>query len=163
LGRALLARTRGRPSRKMARVSRARSTTPLLPDPDQALDFVAPPGRCACDRDGHLARRLQILSRKPDGDNPRDAVGREIHRRLPIRSGEHGSSSFAAAAGRRHSIAVGEMPQTWGVPVEENRSLSLKHACASQYRHDCRLARTAGLPQGPRANQQTNFPIRANS
>jgi len=66
----------------------------LLTNPDEAVKFVKETKvDRAGDRDGDLARRLQI-HRKPDGDILAMNVIEEIHRKLPnMHLVMHGSSS----------------------------------------------------------------------
>ena len=60
------------------------------------------------------------FSRKPDGDILAMKVVEEIHRRLPnTHLVMHGSSSVPQSLQDIFNKFGGEMPQTWGVPVEE--------------------------------------------
>jgi fructose-bisphosphate aldolase class II len=60
------------------------------------------------------------FSRKPDGDVLAMHVIEEIHRRLPdTHLVMHGSSSVPQDLQDVINQYGGEMPQTWGVPVEE--------------------------------------------
>jgi len=60
------------------------------------------------------------FSRKPDGDILAMKVVEEIHRRLPnTHLVMHGSSSVPQPLQDAFNQFGGEMPQTWGVPVEE--------------------------------------------
>ena len=60
------------------------------------------------------------FSRKPDGDILAMNVVEEIHRRLPnTHLVMHGSSSVPQPLQDMFNQFGGEMPQTWGVPVEE--------------------------------------------
>jgi fructose-bisphosphate aldolase class II len=60
------------------------------------------------------------FTRKPDGDVLAMNVIEEIHRRLPnTHLVMHGSSSVPQDLQDIINQYGGEMPQTWGVPVEE--------------------------------------------
>jgi fructose-bisphosphate aldolase class II len=60
------------------------------------------------------------FTRKPDGDILAMGVIEEIHRRLPnTHLVMHGSSSVPQVLQDIINRHGGEMPQTWGVPVEE--------------------------------------------
>jgi fructose-bisphosphate aldolase class II len=84
----------------------------LLTDPAQAVAFVA-----AARVDSHGAYKF---SRKPDGDILAMRGVEAIHRRLPdTHLVMHGSSSVPQALQDVFNAAGGEMPQTWGVPVDE--------------------------------------------
>ncbi len=92
----------------------------LLTDPDQAVDFVA---RTKCDAlaiacgTSHGAYKF---SRKPDGDILSMETIRQINQKLPnTHLVMHGSSSVPQALQDLINANGGEMPQTYGVPVEE--------------------------------------------
>ncbi len=103
-------------------------------------------GRCAGDRDGNLARRLHNSSRKPDGDILAMRVVEEIHQRLlNTHLVMHGSSSVPQPLQDAFNQFGGEMPQTWGVPVEEIVR-GIKHGVRKvNIDTDCRLAMTAAF------------------
>ena len=92
----------------------------LLTDPDQAVDFVAKPrvdARAIACGTSHGAYKF---SRKPDGEILAMGVIEEIHRRLPnTHLVMHGSSSVPQDLQDIINAHGGEMPQTFGVPVEE--------------------------------------------
>ena len=130
--------------RTARRRGQARATTQLLTDPDQAADFVARDrGRRAGDRDRHQPRRLQVLAqarratswRWPDRGDPR---------RLPnTHLVMHGSSSVPQELQDIFNAYGGEMPQTWGVPVEEILR-GIRHGVRKvNIDTDCRMAMTA--------------------
>jgi fructose-bisphosphate aldolase class II len=86
------------------------------------------------------------FSRKPDGDILAMNVVEEIHRRLPnTHLVMHGSSSVPQALQDMFNAFGGEMPQTWGVPVEEI-ARGIKHGVRKvNIDTDCRLAMTAAF------------------
>jgi fructose-bisphosphate aldolase class II len=120
----------------------------LLTDPDQAVDFVRDQGRCAGDRDGD--RTAPTSSRKPDGEILAMRVVEEIHRRLPnTHLVMHGSSSVPQPLQDMFNQFGGEMPQTWGVPVEEIVR-GIRHGVRKvNIDTDCRLAMTARSESRP--------------
>ena len=75
---------------------------------------------------------------------PRHEVVEEIHRRLPDTDlVMHGSSSVPQPLQDAFNQFGGEMPQTWGVPVEEIVR-GIKHGVRKvNIDTDCRLAMTA--------------------
>ncbi len=92
----------------------------LLTDPDQAVDFV---GRTQVDAlaiamgTSHGAYKF---SRRPDSEVLAMSVVKQIHERLPdLHLVMHGSSSVPQDLQDVFNEYGGEMPQTWGVPVEE--------------------------------------------
>src|SRR5471030_1678473 len=92
----------------------------LLTDPDQAVDFVKATGVDALAIAMGTSHGAYKFSRKPDGDVLAMGVIEEIHRRLPnTHLVMHGSSSVPQDLQDVINQYGGEMPQTWGVPVEE--------------------------------------------
>ncbi len=92
----------------------------LLTDPDQAVDFVKKTGVDALAIAMGTSHGAYKFSRKPDGDVLAMNVIEEIHRRLPnTHLVMHGSSSVPQDLQDIINQYGGEMPQTWGVPVEE--------------------------------------------
>ena len=92
----------------------------LLTDPDQAVDFVRRTGVDALAIAMGTSHGAYKFSRKPDGDILAMNVIEEIHRRLPnTHLVMHGSSSVPQDLQDIINAHGGEMPQTWGVPVEE--------------------------------------------
>lgn len=92
----------------------------LLTDPDQAVDFVKATGVDALAIAMGTSHGAYKFSRKPDGDVLAMNVIEEIHRRLPnTHLVMHGSSSVPQDLQDVINQYGGEMPQTWGVPVEE--------------------------------------------
>ena len=84
------------------------------------------------------------FTRKPDGDVLAMQVVEAIHDRLPnTHLVMHGSSSVPQALQDIFNAAGGEMPQTWGVPIEEIVR-GIKHGVRKvNIDTDCRLAMTA--------------------
>ncbi len=92
----------------------------LLTDPDQAVDFVAQTGVDALAIAMGTSHGAYKFTRKPDGDVLAMNVIEEIHRRLPnTHLVMHGSSSVPQDLQDIINQYGGQMPQTWGVPVEE--------------------------------------------
>ena len=92
----------------------------LLTDPDQAVDFVAKTGVDALAIAMGTSHGAYKFTRKPDGAVLAMHVIEEIHRRLPnTHLVMHGSSSVPQDLQDIINQYGGEMPQTWGVPVEE--------------------------------------------
>ena len=73
----------------------------------------------------------------------------EIHRKLPnTHLVMHGSSSVPQDLQDVFNAVGGEMPQTWGVPVEEIVR-GIKHGVRKvNIDTDCRMAMTGAIPQG---------------
>ncbi len=92
----------------------------LLTDPAQAADFVARTGVDALAIACGTSHGAYKFSRKPDGEILAMSVLEEIHRRLPdTHLVMHGSSSVPQELQDIINAHGGEMPQTFGVPVEE--------------------------------------------
>jgi len=96
------------------------TTDQLLTDPDQSVDFVT---KSKCDAlaiacgTSHGAYKF---TRKPDGDILSMATIAAIHEKLPnTHLVMHGSSSVPQHLQDLINEFGGEMPQTYGVPVEE--------------------------------------------
>jgi fructose-bisphosphate aldolase, class II len=116
----------------------------LLTDPSQAIDFVRATGVDALAIAMGTSHGAYKFTRKPDGDILAMHVVEEIHWRLPnIHLVMHGSSSVPQALQDIFNEFGGEMPQTWGVPVEEIVR-GIKHGVRKvNIDTDCRLAMTA--------------------
>ncbi len=116
----------------------------LLTDPDQAVDFVAKTGVDALAIACGTSHGAYKFSRKPDGDILAMKVIEEIHRRLPnTHLVMHGSSSVPQELQDVINANGGEMPQTFGVPVEEIVR-GIKHGVRKvNIDTDCRMAMTA--------------------
>jgi fructose-bisphosphate aldolase, class II len=92
----------------------------LLTDPDQAVDFVRATEVDALAIAMGTSHGAYKFTRKPDGAVLAMGVIEEIHRRLPnTHLVMHGSSSVPQDLQDIINQYGGEMPQTWGVPVEE--------------------------------------------
>lgn len=92
----------------------------LLTDPDQAVDFVARTGVDALAIACGTSHGAYKFSRKPTGDILAMSVIEAIHARLPnTHLVMHGSSSVPQDLQDIINENGGEMPQTFGVPVEE--------------------------------------------
>ncbi len=115
----------------------------LLTDPDQAADFVA---RTKCDAlaiacgTSHGAYKF---SRKPDGDILSMTTIEAIHKKLPdTHLVMHGSSSVPQELQDLINAHGGDMPQTYGVPVEEIER-GIRHGVRKvNIDTDCRMAMT---------------------
>ena len=118
----------------------------LLTDPDQAVDFVAATRVDALAIAMGTSHGAYKFTRKPDGEILAMRVVEEIHRRLPdTHLVMHGSSSVPQALQDMFNAFGGEMPQTWGVPVEEI-ARGIKHGVRKvNIDTDCRLAMTAAF------------------
>jgi fructose-bisphosphate aldolase class II len=92
----------------------------VLTDPDQAVEFVAATKVDALAIAMGTSHGAYKFSRQPDGDVLAMNVIEEIHRRLPdTHLVMHGSSSVPQDLQEIINAHGGQMPQTWGVPVEE--------------------------------------------
>ncbi len=92
----------------------------LLTDPDQAVDFVKRTGVDALAIAMGTSHGAYKFSRKPDGAVLAMNVIEDIHHRLPnTHLVMHGSSSVPQDLQDIINEYGGQMPQTWGVPVEE--------------------------------------------
>ena len=92
----------------------------LLTDPDQAVDFVAATHVDALAIAMGTSHGAYKFTRKPDGDILAMNVIEAVHKLLPnTHLVMHGSSSVPQDLQDIINEFGGEMPQTWGVPVEE--------------------------------------------
>src|ERR1700743_1379665 len=116
----------------------------LLTAPDQAVDFVRATAVAALAMAMGTSHGAYKFTRKPDGEILAMRVVEEIHRRLPMTHlVMHGSSSVPQPLQDMFNVFGGEMPQTWGVPVEEIVR-GIKHGVRKiNIDTDCRLAMTA--------------------
>lgn len=116
----------------------------LLTDPDQAVDFVRATKVDALAIAMGTSHGAYKFSRKPDGDILAMRVVEEIHNRLPnTHLVMHGSSSVPQPLQDMFNQFGGEMPQTWGVPVEEIVRGIKSGVRKVNIDTDCRLAMTA--------------------
>jgi fructose-bisphosphate aldolase class II len=118
----------------------------LLTDPDQAVDFVQATKVDALAIAMGTSHGAYKFSRRPDGDILAMNVVEEIHRRLPnTHLVMHGSSSVPQSLQDIFNRFGGEMPQTFGVPVEEIVR-GIRHGVRKvNIDTDCRLAMTAAF------------------
>jgi fructose-bisphosphate aldolase class II len=92
----------------------------LLTDPDQAVDFVKATEVDALAIAMGTSHGAYKFTRRPDGDVLAMHVIEEIHAKLPnTHLVMHGSSTVPQELQEIINKYGGEMPQTWGVPVEE--------------------------------------------
>ena len=115
----------------------------LLTDPDQAVDFVAKTRVDALAIACGTSHGAYKFSRKPTGDILAMNVIEEIHKRLPnTHLVMHGSSSVPQDLQDIINEFGGEMPQTFGVPVEEIVR-GIRHGVRKvNIDTDCRMAMT---------------------
>lgn len=113
----------------------------LLTDPDQAVDFVARTQVDALAIACGTSHGAYKFTRKPDGDILAMRVIEEIHRKLPnTHLVMHGSSSVPQPLQDVINKFGGEMPQTYGVPVEEIER-GIRHGVRKvNIDTDCRMA-----------------------
>ncbi len=118
----------------------------LLTDPDQAVDFVRATKVDALAIAMGTSHGAYKFTRKPDGEVLAMHVVEAIHARLPnIHLVMHGSSSVPQELQEAFNKAGGEMPKTWGVPVEEIVR-GIKHGVRKvNIDTDCRLAMAAEI------------------
>mgnify|MGYP001093486427 FL=1 len=118
----------------------------LLTDPEQAVAFVRATKVDALAIAMGTSHGAYKFSRKPDGDILAMHVVEEIHRRLPgTHLVMHGSSSVPQALQDAFNAYGGEMPQTFGVPVEEIVR-GIRHGVRKvNIDTDCRLAMAAAF------------------
>ena len=92
----------------------------LLTDPEQAVDFVTRTKVDALAIAMGTSHGAYKFSRKPDGDILAMQVVKDINAKLPgLHLVMHGSSSVPQELQDVFNQFGGEMPQTYGVPVEE--------------------------------------------
>lgn len=115
----------------------------LLTDPAQAADFVARTGVDALAIAMGTSHGAYKFSRKPDGAILAMDVVKAIHERLPdTHLVMHGSSSVPQDLQDLINAHGGEMPQTFGVPVEEIVT-GIRHGVRKiNIDTDCRMAMT---------------------
>jgi fructose-bisphosphate aldolase class II len=127
----------------------------LLTDPDQAVDFVRRTKVDALAIACGTSHGAYKFSRKPDGDILAMGVIEEIHRRLPgTHLVMHGSSSVPQELQDIINANGGEMPQTFGVPVEEIVR-GIRHGVRKvNIDTDCRMAMTAEFRRVAQADRR---------
>ena len=126
----------------------------LLTDPDQAVDFVARTKVDALAIAMGTSHGAYKFTRQPDGEVLAMNVIEEIHQKLPnTHLVMHGSSSVPQDLQDIFNAAGGEMPQTWGVPVEEIVR-GIKHGVRKvNIDTDCRLAMAGAIRQVAQKNK----------
>jgi fructose-bisphosphate aldolase, class II len=118
----------------------------LLTDPDEAVDFVNQTGVDALAVAIGTSHGAYKFSRKPTGEIlAMDRIA-EIHRRLPnTHLVMHGSSSVPEDLLALINEYGGEIPETYGVPVEEIQKGIKNGVRKINIDTDCRLAITAAV------------------
>ncbi len=118
----------------------------LLTDPDQAVAFVRATKVDALAIAMGTSHGAYKFSRKPDGEILAMHVVQAIHERLPgIHLVMHGSSSVPESLQELFNRYGGEMPKTWGVPIEEIQA-GIRHGVRKvNIDTDCRLAMAAQI------------------
>jgi fructose-bisphosphate aldolase, class II len=118
----------------------------LLTDPDQAVEFVSRTQVDALAIAMGTSHGAYKFSRRPDGQILAMSVVRAIHERLPhTHLVMHGSSSVPQELQQAFNEWGGEMPQTWGVPIEEIQR-GIRHGVRKiNIDTDCRLAMAAAI------------------
>ncbi len=115
----------------------------LLTDPDQALDFVNKTNVDALAIACGTSHGAYKFSRKPDGDILAMSVIEAIHGKLPkTHLVMHGSSSVPQNLQDLINNYGGEMPQTYGVPVDEIERGIKSGVRKVNIDTDCRMAMT---------------------
>jgi len=118
----------------------------LLTDPDQAVDFVRLTKVDALAIAMGTSHGAYKFSRKPTGDILAMNVIKEIHKRLPgTHLVMHGSSSVPQELQDIINEYGGEMPQTFGVPVEEIQQGIKFGVRKVNIDTDCRMAITGQI------------------
>ncbi len=115
----------------------------LLTDPDQAADFVAKTKVDALAIACGTSHGAYKFSRKPTGDILAISQIEAIHAKIPdVHLVMHGSSSVPQYLQDLINASGGEMPQTWGVPVEEIERGIRSGVRKVNIDTDCRMAMT---------------------
>lgn len=119
------------------------SNEQLLTDPDQAVDFVLATKCDALAIACGTSHGAYKFSRKPDGDILSMATIAAIHEKLPnTHLVMHGSSSVPQELQDLINAYGGQMPQTYGVPVEEIERGIRMGVRKVNIDTDCRMAMT---------------------
>jgi len=118
----------------------------LLTDPDQAVAFVKATGVDALAIAMGTSHGAYKFSRKPDGDILALGVVKEINGRAPnLHLVMHGSSSVPQELQDIINAYGGEIPQTFGVPIEEIL-VAIRHGVRKvNIDTDCRMAITGQI------------------
>jgi len=131
-----------------------------LTDPQQAVEFVGDTQVDALAIAMGSSHGAYKFSRKPDGDILAMHVIQEINRRLPnTHLVMHGSSSVPQDLQDIFNAYGGEMPQTYGVPVEDIEA-GIKYGVRKvNIDTDCRLA-MAGVIRKVASEHPGEFDLR---
>ena len=120
------------------------SRAQLLTDPDQAADFVAATQVDALAVAIGTSHGAYKFKQKPTGDVLAMDVVQAIHERIPATHlVMHGASSVPEALQEAFNRYGGEMPQTWGTPIEEIQRGIRFGVRKVNIDTDCRIAMTA--------------------
>lgn len=132
----------------------------LLTDPEQAVAFVKATKVDALAIAMGTSHGAYKFSRKPDGDILAMHVVEDIHRRLPdTHLVMHGSSSVPQDIQDIFNEFGGDMPQTYGVPLDEIER-GIKHGVRKvNIDTDCRLA-MAGAIRKVAQTSRSEFDLR---
>ena len=115
----------------------------LLTDPDEAADFVRLTGVDALAIACGTSHGAYKFSSKPTGETLAIQRIEEIHAKIPhVHLVMHGSSSVPQYLQDLINAHGGEMPQTWGVPVEEIERGIRSGVRKVNIDTDCRMAMT---------------------
>ncbi len=133
----------------------------LLTDPDQAAQFVAATKVDALAIACGTSHGAYKFTREPDDNILAISQIEAIHRRVTnTHLVMHGSSSVSQHLQDLINASGGEMPQTWGVPVEEIER-GIRHGVRKvNVDTDCRMAMSGAMRRFARENP-TNFDPRA--
>ena len=131
----------------------------LLTDPDQAAEFVAETKVDALAIACGTSHGAYKFTRAPDGDILSMTQIEAIHKRLPeTHLVMHGSSSVPQYLQDVINAHGGEMPQTWGVPVEEIER-GIRHGVRKvNIDTDCRMAMSGAMRRFAQENPQAFDP-----
>ncbi len=127
----------------------------LLTDPAQAYDFVKKTSVDALAIACGTSHGAYKFSRKPDGDILAMTVIEEIHNRIPnTHLVMHGSSSVPQYLQDLINDNGGEMPQTYGVPIEEIERGIKSGVRKINIDTDCRMAITGTFRKVAKENKK---------
>jgi fructose-bisphosphate aldolase class II len=131
----------------------------LLTDPDQAAAFVSATQVDALAIACGTSHGAYKFTREPDGDILSIAQIEAIHKRLPeTHLVMHGSSSVPQYLQDVINSYGGEMPQTWGVPVEEIEKGIRYGVRKVNIDTDCRMAMSGAMRRFGQENPQAFDP-----
>ncbi|PHS04046.1 MAG: fructose-bisphosphate aldolase class II [Blastopirellula sp.] len=127
----------------------------LLTDPEQAVDFVRKTKVDALAIACGTSHGAYKFSRKPDGDILAMATIEAIHKKLPgTHLVMHGSSSVPQELQDIINEFGGDMPQTYGVPIEEIERGIKNGVRKVNIDTDCRMAMTGAFRKVAATNPQ---------